>query len=148
MFLRANLPHAYLSGDCVEVMACSDNVVRAGLTPKFMDVETLVAMLDYSPAAPESFKFTAESSRDGVSRFNPSVPDFALEQISAPSGGLVNLPTLDSASITLVTQSEGALTAPTRDIQLAQGAVFYASAGEQVTLQSEAAFSAYRAFVA
>ena len=34
MFLRANLPHAYLSGDCVECMACSDNVVRAGLTPK------------------------------------------------------------------------------------------------------------------
>ena len=34
MFLRANLPHAYLSGNCVECMACSDNVVRAGLTPK------------------------------------------------------------------------------------------------------------------
>ena len=34
MFLRANLPHAYLSGDCVECMACSDNVLRAGLTPK------------------------------------------------------------------------------------------------------------------
>ena len=34
MFLRANLPHAYLSGDCIECMACSDNVVRAGLTPK------------------------------------------------------------------------------------------------------------------
>lgn len=34
MFLKANLPHAYLSGDCVECMACSDNVVRAGLTPK------------------------------------------------------------------------------------------------------------------
>jgi len=148
MFLRANLPHAYLSGDCVEVMACSDNVVRAGLTPKFMDVETLVAMLDYSAAAPESFKFTADWSKDGVSRFNPPVPDFALEQIGAPSGGAVNLPVLDSASITLVTQSEGALTVPTHDIQLAAGAVFYASAGEQVTLQSDAAFAAYRAFVA
>jgi len=48
IFLAANEPHAYLSGDCVECMACSDNVVRAGLTPKLKDVSTLVAMLTYS----------------------------------------------------------------------------------------------------
>jgi mannose-6-phosphate isomerase len=46
-FIAANVPHAYLSGDCIECMALSDNVVRAGLTPKFKDVETLCAMLDY-----------------------------------------------------------------------------------------------------
>ena len=38
----------YLSGDCVEVMACSDNVVRAGLTPKLRDVPTLCSMLAYT----------------------------------------------------------------------------------------------------
>ncbi|KAF8923610.1 Mannose-6-phosphate isomerase [Dissophora ornata] len=47
MFLAANEPHAYLSGDCVECMAASDNVVRAGLTPKFKDVEVLTQMLTY-----------------------------------------------------------------------------------------------------
>merc|ERR550525_94848 len=41
MFLGPNVPHAYLSGDCVECMANSDNVVRAGLTPKLIDVPTL-----------------------------------------------------------------------------------------------------------
>ena len=35
LFLGANLPHAYISGDCMEIMATSDNVVRAGFTPKF-----------------------------------------------------------------------------------------------------------------
>ena len=40
------VPHAYLSGDMVEVMANSDNVVRAGLTPKTCDVETLTAIID------------------------------------------------------------------------------------------------------
>jgi mannose-6-phosphate isomerase len=48
VFLAANEPHAYLSGDCVECMACSDNVVRAGLTPKFKDKVTLVDMLTYT----------------------------------------------------------------------------------------------------
>lgn len=47
IFLGAGEPHAYLSGDCVECMATSDNVVRAGLTPKLKDVPTLVSMLTY-----------------------------------------------------------------------------------------------------
>ena len=47
IFLAANMPHAYLSGDCVECMATSDNVVRAGLTPKYRDVNLLINMLTY-----------------------------------------------------------------------------------------------------
>lgn len=35
IYLGPNEPHAYISGDCVECMANSDNVVRAGLTSKF-----------------------------------------------------------------------------------------------------------------
>ena len=50
--LAANEPHAYLAGECVECMATSDNVVRAGLTPKLRDVPTLTAMLTYAQGAP------------------------------------------------------------------------------------------------
>jgi len=41
VFLKADVPHAYLRGNIIECMANSDNVVRAGLTPKFIDVKTL-----------------------------------------------------------------------------------------------------------
>lgn len=47
LYLGADEPHAYLEGDCIECMATSDNVVRAGLTPKERDVETLCSMLTY-----------------------------------------------------------------------------------------------------
>lgn len=47
IFIGANIPHAYLDGDLVECMACSDNVIRAGLTPKHKDVETLLGTLSY-----------------------------------------------------------------------------------------------------
>jgi mannose-6-phosphate isomerase len=40
-------PHAYISGDLMEAMVASDNVVRGGLTPKFKDTKTLVEMLKY-----------------------------------------------------------------------------------------------------
>lgn len=51
VYLRPNKLHAYLEGDCIECMACSDNVVRAGLTHKYRDVETLIKMLDYECVA-------------------------------------------------------------------------------------------------
>lgn len=46
LFIAPNVPHAYLEGDLIECMACSDNVVRAGLTPKYRDVETLLEVID------------------------------------------------------------------------------------------------------
>ncbi|KAL0332474.1 UNVERIFIED_CONTAM: Mannose-6-phosphate isomerase 2 [Sesamum calycinum] len=53
LYLGANEPHAYLHGECVECMATSDNVVRAGLTPKNRDVQTLCSMLTYKQGFPE-----------------------------------------------------------------------------------------------
>ncbi|KAG4397271.1 hypothetical protein GLYMA_10G115901v4 [Glycine max] len=50
LFLGANEPHAYICGECIECMATSDNVVRAGLTPKHRDVQSLCSMLTYKQA--------------------------------------------------------------------------------------------------
>lgn len=48
IFTDAGIPHAYIKGNIVECMANSDNVVRAGLTNKFQDVEVLLKVLNYS----------------------------------------------------------------------------------------------------
>ena len=52
MFLDAGVIHAYTSGFGVEVMASSDNVVRAGLTPKYVDVPELLAITNFTPIPP------------------------------------------------------------------------------------------------
>jgi len=46
VYIGPGVPHAYLEGNIVECMANSDNVVRVGLTPKYRDAETLIAILD------------------------------------------------------------------------------------------------------
>jgi mannose-6-phosphate isomerase len=51
IFTDAGVPHAYIRGNIVECMANSDNVVRAGLTNKFKDVNTLLEILTYRFAA-------------------------------------------------------------------------------------------------
>eukprot|EP00210_Caulerpa_lentillifera_P000390 g380.t1 len=48
LYLAANEPHAYLSGEIVECMATSDNVIRAGLTPKMRDTSVLCKSLTYN----------------------------------------------------------------------------------------------------
>jgi mannose-6-phosphate isomerase len=53
IFIPANTPHAYLSGEILECMQNSDNVIRGGLTPKFKDVEVLIDSLSYDPFSGE-----------------------------------------------------------------------------------------------
>ncbi len=45
--------HAYLEGRNIEVMSNSDNVLRAGLTAKHIDVEELLRHTDMSPVVPK-----------------------------------------------------------------------------------------------
>jgi mannose-6-phosphate isomerase len=49
VFLGPGNLHAYLRGFGVEVMSNSDNVVRGGMTVKHVDVEELLAVLDFEP---------------------------------------------------------------------------------------------------
>jgi mannose-6-phosphate isomerase class I len=46
LYLPAGNIHAYLSGLGIELMTASDNVLRGGLTPKHIDVDELLAVLD------------------------------------------------------------------------------------------------------
>ncbi len=75
-FLGAGIIHAHLRGMCLEVMATSDNVLRAGLTSKHLDPAGLVACLDegmsrLARVTPEPFGFSTDV-------FSPPVEEFAL----------------------------------------------------------------------
>ncbi len=48
MYLDAETPHAYIKGTGLEIMANSDNVLRAGLTPKYMDINELVSCTQFN----------------------------------------------------------------------------------------------------
>ncbi|MFE6056820.1 mannose-6-phosphate isomerase, class I [Kitasatospora sp. NPDC056446] len=52
LYLDAGVPHAYLRGLGVELMANSDNVLRCGLTPKHIDVDGLLAVTSFRTGRP------------------------------------------------------------------------------------------------
>lgn len=53
LFLSAGTPHAYLRGAGIEVMANSDNVLRAGLTEKHVDPTELMSILRFESQRPQ-----------------------------------------------------------------------------------------------
>ncbi|XP_039094055.1 mannose-6-phosphate isomerase isoform X2 [Hyaena hyaena] len=138
MFLEANVPHAYLKGDCVECMACSDNTVRAGLTPKFIDVPTLCEMLNYTPSKDRLFLPTRSQEDPYLFIYNPPVPDFTVMKMEVP-GSITEYKVLavDSASILLIVQGRVTASTPTAQtpIPLQRGGVLFIGANQSVSLQ-------------
>ena len=88
LFMGAREPHAYLQGAIIECMACSDNVVRGGLTPKYVDVDTLVDMLHYRMGPPDTIE---PRKLGGVRIYQPPVQDFQVWTMEA-TGDSVQLP--------------------------------------------------------
>lgn len=77
MFLFAETPHAYLKGVALEVMANSDNVLRAGLTSKFIDIPELLANVTFQPK-PAMTLLTQPQQEGAVLHFPIPVDDFAF----------------------------------------------------------------------
>ncbi|WP_213814327.1 mannose-6-phosphate isomerase, class I [Glaciihabitans sp. dw_435] len=76
LYLPAGNIHAYLAGLGIELMAASDNVLRGGLTPKYIDIPELLHVLDFTPVAVPYL--VPERPAQGVEIFRPDVPDFVL----------------------------------------------------------------------
>ncbi|XP_011553500.3 mannose-6-phosphate isomerase [Plutella xylostella] len=133
IFLGPNLPHAYLSGDCIECMSCSDNVVRAGLTPKPLDVPTLLGMLDYGSYSREQLLFMPKLEDENSCVWRPPVPDFAVVKIKVQSDDSYNTANRPSPSLIIITAGEGTA-CDTEPIPCKPGVAIFLKASRQLTL--------------
>src|SRR3954451_2861861 len=79
VFQGAGIPHAYLEGQNVELMANSDNVLRGGLTPKHVDVPELLKHTAFQGVQPNVMK--GEEVSQSVINYPCPVPDFGINKI-------------------------------------------------------------------
>lgn len=84
IFQAAGVPHAYLEGQNVELMSNSDNVLRGGLTPKYIDVVELLANTVFEPVEPVIL--TGDEMGRGERRFSFPIPDFGLMSLYLQAG--------------------------------------------------------------
>ncbi|MFF4400723.1 mannose-6-phosphate isomerase, class I [Streptomyces sp. NPDC001480] len=85
LFLGAGIPHAYLSGLGVEIMANSDNVLRCGLTPKHVDVPELLRVVRFEAGDPGVLR--PEASPDGEEVYETPIDEFRLSRYVLPADG-------------------------------------------------------------
>ncbi|CAM9971904.1 unnamed protein product, partial [Hapterophycus canaliculatus] len=126
-FMTVDEPHAYLRGDILEVMACSNNVVRAALTPKFRDVNLLVEMLTYNMGAPAVLP--AESVDACRKRYTPPINDFEIQILQVPANEQYELEAMP-VPVVMVALAGGAggrvIESKTgREIKACEGGVFF-----------------------
>lgn len=160
MFLQADDIHAYLSGDIMECMASSDNVVRAGFTPKFKDVDTLVDMLTYSYAPIEDQKMhptdypyvkldkTAYSAGSSAILYDPPIEEFSVVMTDIKAkGGKATFEGIEGPSIIICTEGEGTISVGPKTEELKTGWVYFVGATAEVVLESTAEkFVTFKAF--
>ena len=86
LMVQPGVVHAHGSGLALEIMATSDNVLRAGLTPKHRDVAELVAATDFRPIPPPRCR--PQRTGPGFAHFAPPVEEFELTVARPPVDAL------------------------------------------------------------
>ncbi|KAM0326123.1 hypothetical protein ACHAQA_006716 [Verticillium albo-atrum] len=163
MFLQADDIHAYVSGDIIECMAASDNVVRAGFTPKFKDVPTLVDMLTYNYAPIDEQKMTPQdypyatlnragySSGSTVALYDPPIDEFSVvRSVLIGDAAKATFEPLDGPSIIICTSGRGTIAVGPTVEKISEGHVYFVGSTAELVLQSEGAeeeeFVTFKAF--
>ena len=121
IFMPAGGPHAYLRGTGVELLANSDNVVRAGLTPKHLDVPELLKLTDPTARVPV---IEPRPLGGGVSVYDSPAPEFRLYR-AALGPGAVTLPGAGCARVMLCTEGTATLSAGPGALKIAKGESCY-----------------------
>ncbi|CAF0859481.1 unnamed protein product [Didymodactylos carnosus] len=150
IFLPANIPHAYLYGNCVECMACSDNVVRAGFTPKFKDIDTLITMLNYEEYTPEKTKFKAKKINESIREFNPIIiNDFIVQEIryDGKQDESIHVDGVNGLSLLIIITGEGHVSAnESKAYDYRKGNVYFIEQNQSITFKTNQELLAYRAY--
>ena len=134
IFQDAGIPHAYLRGQNVELMACSDNVIRGGLTPKYVDIVELLKIVDCREVTPQIISAAPQNQSEFT--YKTPVNDFALAQIRVEPQQHTEL-NLQSAGILLVMQGELKIQEKSTALTLNQGESAFITADSNVKIMSE-----------
>lgn len=143
IFQAAGVPHAYLEGQNVELMANSDNVLRGGLSPKHVDVAELLRHIRFEAIAPSVLSGIVR----GACRDYPCpVEDFGLSSYTLHPGS-PQRQSAASAEILLVLDGQGQIRSRSRGLDISRGEALWVEAGEAYELQTNSNCMIFRAFV-
>jgi len=141
VFQAAGVPHAYMEGQCMELMANSDNVLRAGLTPKHIDVPELMKHTVFESIQPQVMPGNPVQPGEWV--YPCPVPDFGIARVDL-TADLSYTGTASSLEIWAVTAGGAVVN---NSLVLKRGEAFAVFANETYTIAASGDCTLFRAFV-
>ncbi len=143
IYQAAGVPHAYLEGQNVEIMANSDNVLRGGLTTKHIDVKELLKHVKCEPTFPDIL--SGEGKEGKEKNYVVPVPDFRLAAYELEADEFVSV-SPDDTEIFLLTEGKAVLSDGHHSIRLEAGQpAAVAFAGQPVSLKASEKSTVFRA---
>jgi mannose-6-phosphate isomerase len=131
--VAAGTPHAHLRGTGVEIMAASDNVVRAGLTSKYVDTAELVRTTRFEAVPPPLLEPCRD---DGALHYSSGCADFALLMLNTDASR-TRLPG-DAPALVLALEGRVLLGSAASELKLERGqAAFIAASDGAVTVETD-----------
>ncbi|MFJ5922678.1 mannose-6-phosphate isomerase, class I [Kitasatospora sp. NPDC092948] len=143
LYLGAGVPHAYLRGTGVEIMANSDNVLRCGFTPKHVDVPELLKVVAFRSGRPEIMR--PEPDADGELLYPVPIDEFRLSRYHLAERPVV-LPG-DAPQILFCTGGTVELTSDGQELTLRQGESAFLPANGAKTVLTGAGAHVFRSTV-
>jgi len=143
IFQGAGIPHAYLEGQNVELMANSDNVLRGGLTPKHIDVPELLKHTTFKGVAPNIMM--GEQMKTGEKNYSCPVDDFGISKIELKQSQTYS-GTASSLEIIVAIDGEMQISG-TNNLSIKRGETAAILCGETYNISTLSSVMAYKAFV-
>lgn len=141
VFIPPGIPHAYIKGNLVECMKCSDNVVRGGITPKYVDTEVFCELLsekeDYDP------RISSIEITNGLRRFEPDACPFYIDKITAQPGEM-HIPETSSPQMYIVIAGEAEVKMSQDEYHFSKGEAYFMSSPGLPHTISASNFLAFR----
>lgn len=85
IYVPAGVPHAYLSGVGMEIMASSDNVLRGGLTPKHVDIPELLEVINFNTSPVQKQRPLPDDNSERI--YKTPADEFQLSEIMLKGEG-------------------------------------------------------------
>lgn len=144
VFQAAGVPHAYLEGQNVEIMANSDNVLRGGLTPKHVDVEELMKHIKFEGIEPNIIRGKKRNGLEEV--YETPARDFELSRFQFENGQTGSF-IASTADIVFLDKGKVTIAGEENEMELASGEAAVIFSGVQVQFSAHEKASLYRASV-
>ncbi|KAI4239553.1 MAG: hypothetical protein L6R40_005498 [Gallowayella cf. fulva] len=152
IYVPADAPHAYLSGDIVECMARSNNVLNTGFCPRADrdSIELFTSALTFSPHNAEEVRLetskTEKSLNGKTSEYAPPMSEFNMLRTSLKEGEKESIKAIGGPSVLFATSGSGKMMADGQTHEIKEGYIFFVGQGVEVSYEALTGLDVYQAY--